>query len=101
MDPDRPDPEALLAEVKAQEAAARRGRLRIYFGASPGVGKTYAMLAAARALRDEGRDVVVGFVETHGRRETEALVAGLTVLPKAEIDFHGRKLQKFDLDAEL
>ena len=94
MDPVRPDPDALLAEVQAQEAAARRGRLRIYFGASPGVGKTYAMLAAARALRDEGRDVVVGIVETHGRKETETLVAGLELLPKAEIDFHGRKLTR-------
>ncbi len=76
MQNERPDPDQLLAEVKAQEAAARRGRLRIYFGASAGVGKTYAMLAAARALRNEGKDVVVGVVETHGRKETEALLAG-------------------------
>ena len=69
-----PDPDQLLAQVKAQEAAARRGRLRIYFGASAGVGKTYAMLTAARALRNEGKDVVVGLLETHGRKETEALL---------------------------
>ena len=83
MTDDRPDPDQLLAQVKAQEAAARRGRLRIYFGASAGVGKTYAMLAAARALRNEGKDVVVGVVETHGRKETEALLQGLEVLPRA------------------
>ena len=81
MQNERPDPDQLLAEVKAQEAAARRGRLRIYFGASAGVGKTYAMLAAARALRNEGKDVVVGVVETHGRKETEALLQGLEILP--------------------
>ena len=74
---DRPAPiPTLLAHVKAQEAAARRGRLRIFFGASAGVGKTYAMLTAARALRSEGKDVVVGLLETHGRTETEALLAG-------------------------
>jgi len=101
MDPERPDPEALLAEVKAQEAAARRGRLRIYFGAAPGVGKTYAMLAAARALRDEGRDVVVGIVETHGRRETDALTAGLEILPRAKRTLQGRTVDEFDLDAAL
>src|SRR6516164_3468800 len=101
MDPDRPDPEALLAEVKAQEAAARRGRLRIYFGAAPGVGKTYAMLAAARALRDEGRDVVVGIVETHGRRETDALANGLETLPRAKRTLQGRAVDEFDLDAAL
>jgi two-component system sensor histidine kinase KdpD len=101
MDPDRPDPEALLAEVKAQEAAARRGRLRIYFGAAPGVGKTYAMLAAARALRDEGRDVVVGIVETHGRSETDALAAGIEILPRAKRTLQGRNVDEFDLDAAL
>src|SRR5512143_1574350 len=90
MEPDRPDPDALLAEVQAQQAAARRGRLRIYFGASPGVGKTYAMLAAARALHEEGREVVVGIVETHGRKETETLLMGLEVLPRAEMTLHGR-----------
>jgi two-component system sensor histidine kinase KdpD len=99
MQPDRPDPDVLLAEVQAREASARRGRLRIYFGASPGVGKTYAMLAAARALRDEGRDVVIGVVETHGRKETEVLLQGLEVLPLADVSFHGRTVREFDLDA--
>jgi two-component system sensor histidine kinase KdpD len=101
MRTERPDPETLLAQVTAQEASARRGRLRIYFGASPGVGKTYAMLAAARALREQGRDVVVGVIETHGRRETEALVAGFELLPLAEREFNGRPAREFDLDAAL
>ncbi len=101
MQNDRPDPDVLLAQVKAQEVASRRGQLRIYFGASAGVGKTYAMLVAARALRNEGRDVVIGVVETHGRRETEALIEGLEVLPRAEIEYQGRKLPEFDLDTAL
>ena len=101
MHNERPDPDQLLAEVKAQEAAAKRGRLRIYFGASAGVGKTYAMLAAARSLRNDGRDVVVGVVETHGRKETEALLQDLETLPLAEIEYQGRKLREFDLDAAL
>jgi two-component system sensor histidine kinase KdpD len=101
MENERPDPDQLLAEVKAQEAAARRGRLRIYFGASAGVGKTFAMLAAARTLRNEGRDVVVGVVETHGRKETDALLQELEVLPRARIAYQGRTLTEFDLDAAL
>ena len=101
MQIERPDPDLLLAQVKAQEDAARRGHLRIYFGASAGVGKTYAMLAAARALRNEGKDVVVGVVETHGRKETEALLQGLEVLPAATIEYQGRSLREFDLDAAI
>jgi two-component system, OmpR family, sensor histidine kinase KdpD len=97
----RPDPDQLLAEVKAREAAARRGRLRIYFGASAGVGKTYAMLTAALQLRNEGRDMVVGVLETHGRKETEALLHGLEILPLAQISYRGRTLREFDLDAAL
>ena len=87
--------------VQREEADARRGSLRIYFGASAGVGKTYAMLAAARALRAEGKDVVIGIVETHGRKETEALLQGLEVLPLARIDVNGTKLPEFDLDAAI
>jgi two-component system, OmpR family, sensor histidine kinase KdpD len=101
MQNERPNPDQLLAEVKAQEAAAQRGRLRIYFGASAGVGKTYAMLAAARQLRNEGKDVVIGVVETHGRKETEALLQGLEILPLAEPEYQGRKLTEFDLDAAI
>ena len=97
----RPDPDQLLAEVKAQEASAQRGRLRIFFGASAGVGKTYAMLTAARQLRHEGKDVVVGLLETHGRKETEALLQGLEILPRAKISYQDRTLDEFDLDAAL
>jgi len=97
----RPDPDQLLAQVKADEASARRGRLRIYFGASAGVGKTYAMLTGARQLRLEGKDVVVGLLETHGRKETEALLQGLEVLPRASIAYQERTLDEFDLDAAL
>lgn len=98
---DRPDPDTLLARVQAQEQRAARGRLRIYFGASAGVGKTYAMISAARSLRAEGRDVVVGIVETHGRRETEALLQGLEILPRKPIEYRGRTLDEFDIDAAL
>src|SRR5262249_40456001 len=87
--------------VKAQEAAAQRGRLRIYFGASAGVGKTFAMLAAARALRNEGKDVVVGVVETHGRKETEALLQDLPVLALKQLEYQDRTLSEFDLDGAL
>src|SRR5690349_2392965 len=102
MNPDsRPDPDELLAQLRADEARAARGKLRIYFGASAGVGKTYAMLVAGRRLRDEGVDVVVGVVETHGRGETAALVQGLELLPRAQIAYRGRTLSEFDLDAAL
>src|SRR6478672_10757753 len=101
MNNDRPDPDLLLAQVKAQETTARRGRLRIYFGASAGVGKTYAMLTAALALRREGRDVVVGLLETHGRRETEALLHGFEILPRAKIAWQDVPRDEFDLDAAL
>ena len=97
----RPDPDLLLAKVKRQELEARRGKLRIYFGSSAGVGKTYAMLVAARKLASEGRVVLVGVVETHGRAETAALLEGLEVLPPKSIEYRGRTLFEFDLDAAL
>jgi two-component system sensor histidine kinase KdpD len=97
----RPDPDALLAQVNAQEARAARGRLKIFFGASPGVGKTYAMLEEARAKRREGVDVLVGVVETHGRPETAALLHGLDILPRRSMPYRGVVLQEFDLDAAL
>jgi two-component system sensor histidine kinase KdpD len=97
----RPDPDWLLAKVKRQEAQARRGKLRIYFGSSAGVGKTYAMLATARALKGEGRDVVIGVVETHGRAETAALLDELEVLPPKSMPYRGKDLSEFDLDAAL
>jgi two-component system, OmpR family, sensor histidine kinase KdpD len=93
----RPDPDALLAAFRRETA----GRLKVFLGAAPGVGKTYAMLQNARRLKDEGVDVVIGLVETHGRAETSALVDGLEVLPRREIDYHGRTLEEFDLDAAL
>src|SRR2546429_7390373 len=77
----RPDPDALLARVQREEAKAKRGKLKVFFGATAGVGKTYAMLEDARALKTRGVDVVVGYVEPHGRAETEALLEGLERLP--------------------
>jgi two-component system sensor histidine kinase KdpD len=101
MAENRPDPDQLLAHVQAAEARARRGRLRIFFGASAGVGKTYAMLEAARALRSAGTDVVVGYVEPHGRAETERLLDDLPRLPTQAVSYRGIVRQEFDLDAAL
>ncbi len=100
-DDPRPDPDALLARVQQQEAKARRGRLKIFFGASAGVGKTYAMLAAAHAAQAQGVAVLVGLVETHGRAETEALLDGLPLLARKNVMYRERVLQEFDLDAAL
>jgi two-component system, OmpR family, sensor histidine kinase KdpD len=97
----RADPDVLLKRVNEAEAKSRRAKLKIYLGFAPGVGKTYAMLEAARRLRGDGVDVVVGCVETHGRPETEALVSGLTVLPRLKIEHRGVVLREFDLDAAL
>ena len=79
MEERRPSPDELLAQLKVNEERERQGNLKIFFGSAPGVGKTYAMLEAAREKRSEGLDVVAGIVETHGRRETEALLEGLEV----------------------
>jgi two-component system sensor histidine kinase KdpD len=97
----RPDPDALLARVQAQEAKARRGKLKIFFGAAPGVGKTYAMLEAARKVAKEGLNVVIGYIEPHARPETQALVLGLDMLPKRTVTYRGRQLLEFDLAAAL
>jgi two-component system sensor histidine kinase KdpD len=97
----RPDPDALIAQLRNDEARALRGKLRIYFGASAGVGKTWAMLSAAQRERTSGRDVLIGVVETHGRSETAALLTGLDTLPLRELDYRGRTLAEFDLDAAL
>ena len=99
--PSRPDPDALLAQIKDEASAAARGKLRIYFGASAGVGKTYAMLAAARKAKSEQVDVVVGLVETHGRAETAGQLDGLEVLPRRSIHYRDRALLEFDIDAAL
>ncbi len=92
----RPSPDALL-----RQAEAGRGRLKVFLGAAPGVGKTYEMLATAQARRREGIDVVIGIVETHGRAETEALVGGLEVIPRRTVEYRGRQLTEMDLDAIL
>ena len=98
----RPDPDELIARMNDAESAARRGKLTIFFGSAPGVGKTYAMLVAARAeVEDESRDVVVGIVETHGRKETAALVLGLEMLPRKHVAHRGITLEELDLDAAL
>src|SRR5436309_1177008 len=95
---DRPDPDELLALAKAEEEREHRGKLKIFFGATAGVGKTYAMLEGARELARRGVDVVVGVVETHGRKETEALLEGLEILPRRAAEHRGAQLQEFDLD---
>jgi two-component system sensor histidine kinase KdpD len=100
-EPARPDPDLLLAAVEREAARARRGKLRIFFGASAGVGKTYAMLEAARAARQRGLDVVVGYVEPHGRAETERLLEGLERLPTLPVAYSGIVRQELDLDAAL
>ena len=98
---ERPDPDALLDKIQRDEEKRQRGRLKVFFGASAGVGKTFAMLQAARRRREEGVDVVVGIVETHGRKETLALVEGLETIALARIEYRGRQLAEFDLDAAL
>jgi two-component system sensor histidine kinase KdpD len=98
---DRPNPDELLARVNAEEAREKRGKLRIYFGYAAGVGKTYAMLEAAQRERALGVDIVVGYVEPHGRTETEALLAGLDVIPPKSVPYRGVSLREFDLDAAL
>jgi two-component system sensor histidine kinase KdpD len=97
----RPDPDALLRKVQAEEARENRAKLKVFFGAAPGVGKTYAMLSEAQERRAEGIDVVVGVVETHGRSETAALTEGLEILPPKELAYSGQFLPEFDLDAAL
>jgi two-component system sensor histidine kinase KdpD len=96
-DASRPDPDALLALA----GKGQRGRLLVFIGAAPGVGKTYAMLARAQRLKQEGVDVVVGLVETHGRAETDALMRGLETLPRRAIEKEGRTYEEFDLDGAL
>lgn len=98
---ERPDPDALLKTLDDAERQAVRGKLRVYFGSSAGVGKTYAMLAAARAQAAQGTDVLAGIVETHGRRETATLLDGLPVLPLKDMAYRGHTLKEFDLDGAL
>ena len=100
-EPQRPNPDALLAEIQREEQTTKRGRLKIFFGMCPGVGKTYEMLQAAQQRKAEGLDLVIGVVETHGRLETLALVAGLEVIPRKSIDYRGVTLTEMDIDAIL
>lgn len=97
----RPDPDRLLAQVQREETAASRGRLKIFFGANAGVGKTFAMLAAAHAAQQQGRQLRVGVVETHGRADTEVIARDLTRLPLREIGHKGQTLREFDIDGAL
>jgi two-component system sensor histidine kinase KdpD len=101
MDERRADPDAILARIEAEETRARRGKLKIFFGATAGVGKTYAMLEAARSKRAEGIGVVVGYVELHGRPETERLLEGLECIPHLAMRSGGATIREFDLDAAL
>jgi len=96
----RPDPDALLERVQ-QGGRSARGALKVFFGASPGVGKTYAMLEAARRKQKVGRDVLIGWVETHGRADTAALLEGLERLPPRRVEYRSTTLPEFDLDAAL
>lgn len=97
----RPNPDELLANIHSEEERAKRGKLKIFLGYVAGVGKTYAMLEAAHQRHDEGVDVVVGYVETHGRKETESLLEGLEVIPRHELEYRGIKLTEMDLDAVI
>ncbi len=101
MNPTRPDPDALLRRLHEEEARERRGQLKVFLGASPGVGKTFSMLEAAQAKRAEGLDVVVGIAETHGRQETARLLEGLETIHRCTIEYRGTRLEEFDLDTAL
>lgn len=97
----RPNPDVLLAQIEKEEQQKTRGRLKIFLGYVAGVGKTYAMLEAAHQRKEEGVDVVVAYVETHGRKETERMLSGLEVIPRRQIEYHGTTLTEMDLDAVL
>ncbi len=101
MEHERPNPDELLKAVKSEDANGKRGRLKIFFGACAGVGKTYAMLSALHEKQDDGVNVLVGIAETHGRQETEELLQDLPKLPLVETDHRGIKLKEFDLEAAL
>ncbi len=97
----RPDPDSILSSIKKDEEKEKRGKLKVFFGMSAGVGKTYAMLKAAHKLKDEGVDVVVGYIETHKRAETDELVEGLELIPRHNTDHKGINVEEFDIDAVL
>ncbi|MBL0937380.1 MAG: sensor histidine kinase KdpD [Gemmatimonadaceae bacterium] len=97
----RPDPDALLAQLAIPPVGQARGRLKVFVGAAPGVGKTFTMLETARLRQQEGRDVVIGVVETHGRSDTEAMMRGFEIIPRRSYEHRGSRLEEFDLDAAL
>jgi two-component system, OmpR family, sensor histidine kinase KdpD len=97
----RPNPDELLNQLQKEVLDRQRGKLRLFLGYAAGVGKTYAMLRAAQQRKAEGVDVVVGLIETHGRTETEAMLAGLEVIPRRSVDYHGAHLAELDVDAVL
>ncbi len=101
MNDQRPDPDQLLEKIQLDDAKQKRGKLKIFFGACAGVGKTFAMLSAAQLLHKQGVDVLVGVIETHGRLDTEAQLQGLPLLPRKTIQYRGRTLTEFDLDGAL
>ncbi|MBW4439084.1 MAG: sensor histidine kinase KdpD [Pleurocapsa minor GSE-CHR-MK-17-07R] len=101
FDDERPDPDALLAAIQKSEHEKSRGRLRVFLGMAAGVGKTYAMLETARQRKADGLDVVIGYVETHRRPETEALVGGFEVIPRAKLEYRGAVLEEMNVDAVL
>ncbi len=101
MSEGRPDPDALLRELEKDQRREQRGRLKVFLGAVAGVGKTYAMLSEAHQQLERGEDVVIGVIETHGRRETDALTIGLEALPQREVEYRGIRLCEFDLDLAL
>lgn len=101
IESDRSNPDALLAAIQSESAQKRRGRLKVFLGMCPGVGKTYAMLEAAQRELKSGRDVVIGYVETHGRKETDALANGLPIVPRKSFEHRGIALSEMDLDAVL
>ena len=98
---ERPDPDALLREIQRESPETGRGRLKVFLGASAGVGKTYAMLSAAHEQKGRGVDVAIGYAETHGRQETQALIEGLDVLPRAAREYRGVRVEEFDVDGAL
>jgi two-component system sensor histidine kinase KdpD len=98
---ERPNPDSLLAALEREDARKRRGKLKVFFGMAPGVGKTYAMLEAARRELASGRDVVIGYVETHGRKETDALAEGLPIIPRLTAEYRGLTMTEMGLDAVL
>lgn len=97
----RPDPEELLKLIKAEESEGTKGKLTVYFGFAPGVGKTYSMLSDARLGKQEGRDIVIGYLQTHGRKETESLAEGIETVPLITVDYKGIKSPELNVEEIL